>query len=63
MASKVYIICRKCGSDEIDFHISNECPDDPTGFVSMVCSDCGELTSIGEWAEFNKRKVEDKRKK
>lgn len=63
MANKLYIICRKCGSDSVDIHIDDECPDDPTGFVTFRCTECAELTSIGEWAEFNNRKVVDNRER
>ena len=63
MASKVYIICRKCGSDDIKFIIDDPCPDDPLGFVSISCNDCSELTAINEWAEFNNKKVVDRRKR
>lgn len=40
--SKVHIICAKCGSTDISI--------DPDCFR---CRNCGELTGLSEWNEFN----------
>lgn len=54
MASKVHIICAKCGSDDIHFRIEKPTyPEDGEIGVSIICEDCGELTGVDEWNEFN----------
>lgn len=58
MASKVHMICAKCGSDEMYFDIEKRenhvyyDPDDGVG-VFIVCTNCSELTGVEEWNEFN----------
>lgn len=61
MGRKVHVICAKCGSDEMDIVLTDLCPDDPQAIAAFGCSNCGELTSVSEWAEANSRKVIDKR--
>lgn len=61
MGRKVHVICAKCGSDEMDIVLSDRCPDDPQAIAAFGCSNCGELTSVSEWAEANKRNVIDQR--
>lgn len=51
MAQKVYIICQKCGSDEMEFLIDP--PDQESCGVYLTCYNCSELTSVEEWNEFN----------
>jgi hypothetical protein len=61
MGKKLHIICGKCGSDEVNFVLSRQCPDDPMNLVHIVCSNCRELTGIAEWSEFNGRELIDRR--
>lgn len=63
MGKKVHIICGKCGSDEVNFVINDHDDDDPQNVASIYCSNCSELTGISEWSEFNKRDIQDCRKK
>ena len=51
MAQKAYIICQKCGSDEMEFIIDP--PDQESCGVYLSCHNCAELTSVEEWNEFN----------
>lgn len=54
MASKVHIICAKCGSDkDVHFNIKKQTFDDEG--VSIVCDNCGELTGVAEWNEHNNK--------
>ncbi len=51
MAQKAYIICQKCGSDEMEFLIDP--PEQESCGVYLTCHNCAELTSVEEWNEFN----------
>lgn len=51
MGKKVHIICAKCGSTNVYFDIDE--PSEEDCGVSICCDDCGELTGIEEWNEFN----------
>lgn len=51
MVQKAYIICQKCGSDEMEFIIDP--PDQESCGVYLSCHNCSELTSVEEWNEFN----------
>lgn len=62
MSKKLHIICEKCGSPEVRFVINEPCADDPLNVASVSCMDCGELTGIAEWSEFNGRELIDNRK-
>lgn len=54
MALKVYMICAKCGSDEMHFKIEKpEYPEDGEIGVCIICENCAELTGVDEWNEFN----------
>ena len=53
MGKKVHIICEKCGSDDMEFTYINN--DDIFPDAYLKCNCCGELTSIDEWNEFNKK--------
>ena len=54
---KAYIICQKCGSDEMYFKIDEnpiQWEGEPYNCgVDLCCTNCGELTSIEEWNEYN----------
>jgi uncharacterized Zn finger protein len=58
MVKSLYIICAKCGSDEIRFNLDK--PVKPEGEdwdrgVSIRCQDCGELTSPEEYNDWMNR--------
>ncbi len=57
MAKKVHIICAKCGSDDIAFKIEPPNENDENCGVYITCQDCGELTGVEEWNEFNAKKT------
>lgn len=61
LSRKVHIICGKCGSLALNFVINEPCPDDPQNVVSLRCENCGELTGIQEWSEWNNREIHDRR--
>ena len=46
-----YIICKKCGSDEMYFHSTGKAYNhDEEGLdVTLHCNNCGELNSIGDY--------------
>ena len=53
----VYIICAKCGSDDILFINQEYTPEeqkDPDygSGICMVCSDCSTMTSVEEFNEY-----------
>lgn len=60
MALKLHIICAKCGSDDIHIQLLAAGPDNqsPEEQVCFVCRNCAELTSVGEWAEANRRTIQ-----
>jgi uncharacterized Zn finger protein len=62
MGKKLHIICETCGSDDVKFVINEPCADASLNVASVSCSDCGELTGIAEWSDFNGRELIDKRK-
>lgn len=61
MSKKLHLICENCGSTEVCFIINEPSVNDPLNVASIRCTDCGELTGIAEWSEFNGRELIDKR--
>lgn len=60
MGKKVHIICATCGSDDVSFKASvltNTDYDDRDRGISIHCANCGELTGLNEWNEFNQKPV------
>ncbi|ELP6119241.1 hypothetical protein QTV43_000381 [Vibrio vulnificus] len=57
MGNKAHIICAKCGEGEqIGFTYRGRHSADCGTGVYIKCDNCGELTSVEEWNEFNGRK-------
>lgn len=54
----VYIICAKCGSDDVKFKIHEPNDHNIRAGVYLFCTECGELTSVEEINE----QLEHKRK-
>jgi len=59
MSKKVHMICAKCGDNENMFfkfntplveHLEGE---EPQVNIFIKCDNCGELTGLTEWNEFN----------
>ncbi|MGR5555951.1 hypothetical protein ACQKQC_06575 [Vibrio fortis] len=58
MGKKAHIICAKCGEGEnIGFTYGGRNSADCGTGVNIQCGNCGELTSVEEWNEFNGRKL------